>query len=144
MHAFGAWPRFVCLFLLLSFKDLSPLTFLFNLKHLALQTNVCPSTSPLRLTNPVCQHPGYTTLMRETFPAILWLDGEVAIEGAPGRQFYKEVRDIKELGRTSGDGCSRGVKMAKELQNSSMTTYHINSLCVLLYITYDMGYIWGG
>ena len=48
----------------------------------------------MRLTNPVCEKPGYTATMSELLPAVVWLDREVVATGVTGSGFYKDCQDI--------------------------------------------------
>lgn len=56
--------------------------------------------------------------MLEIFRALLWLDGE-AVEGAPGAEFYKEVRNIVKQGNNGEGGKMEKPHVSKKPHVSS-------------------------
>lgn len=61
-------------------ESLLPLAGLVHLKSLSLRL---PGT---KLTNPVCSIASYEAFMQDTFPLLIWLDGEKV--SGPGSEFY--------------------------------------------------------
>ena len=61
-------------------ESLLPLAGLVHLKNLSLKI---PGTE---LTNPVCSIVSYEVFMQDTFPLLIWLDGEKV--SGPGSEFY--------------------------------------------------------
>ena len=61
-------------------ESLLPLAGLVHLKNLSLKL---PGT---KLTNPVCSIASYEAFMQDTFPLLIWLNGEKVL--GPGSEFY--------------------------------------------------------